>query len=336
MNSAAALLSEASVQARWIDHVTLGVLAVVTFYAFLIFSAILFFMARYRHTAQANRAGADNLPRRTIETIWIVVPTVTGLVLFAWSAIVYRRIYETPDRAVDVYVVAKQWMWKFQHANGKREIDQLHLPVGATARLLMTSQDVIHSFFVPAFRLKQDVLPGRYTSYTVTPTKPGTFHLFCSQYCGTLHSGMIGSVIVMKPAEYQRWLNGHLGQGGSMSSEGRGLFAKLACATCHRPGSDGRAPNLEGLFGRTVTLTDGRTVTADETYIRESILEPGKKVVMGYRPIMPVFKDQITEEQLVRLIEYIKSLRNEPDIVAPSELPLNPNKIEQMRLRSTP
>jgi cytochrome c oxidase subunit 2 len=202
-------------------------------------------------------------------------------------------------------------MWKLQHEEGQREINQLHIPVGKDIKLIMTSQDVIHSFYVPAFRIKQDVLPGRYTTAWFRATKAGTYHLFCAEYCGTQHSGMVGSVVVMEPAEYQAWLSGG-GATQSLAQTGEAMFQQLGCSTCHRTDTQGRGPNLTGLYGKKVMLADGRTVVADENYIRESILVPGAKIVSGFQPVMPVFQGLVTEEQLNSLIAYVKSLNQAP------------------------
>jgi cytochrome c oxidase subunit 2 len=218
-----------------------------------------------------------------------------------------------PSETTDIYVVGKQWMWKFQHLDGQREINELHVPVGRAIRLIMTSEDVIHDVFVPAFRVKADVIPGRYTNIWFQPTKPGRYHLFCAEYCGTKHSGMIGEVVVMDATEYQAWLSGG-GPEGSLAEGGAKLFASLACNTCHRPDAQGRGPVLEGLFGRTVTLQSGETATVDEAYVRESILNPSAKVAAGFQPIMPTFQGLVTEEQLLELIEYVKSLQTMPQV----------------------
>src|ERR1700692_1923202 len=204
----------------------------------------------------------------------------------------------TPPRdAAQVYVVAKQWMWKLQHMEGPREINPLHVPVGRDVKLIMTSQDVIHSFYIPAFRLKQDVLPGRYTTLWFRATRPGTYHLFCAEYCGTMHSGMIGDVVVMEPAQYQSWLSGGAPV-GSLAQNGQTLFQQLGCTTCHRSDVQGRGPNLTGLFGKQVQLEDGRSVIADENYVRESILNPAAKVVSGYKPGMPTFTGIVSAAKL--------------------------------------
>ncbi len=207
--------------------------------------------------------------------------------------------------------MAKQWMWKIEHAEGQHELNELHVPVGRDVRLIMTSQDVIHSFYIPAFRIKQDVLPGRYTMEWFHATKPGTYHLFCAEYCGTMHSGMVGDIVVMTQPDYEVWMAGGK-PGGSMASSGADLFQSLGCVTCHRADAQGRGPSLVGVFGKPVLLEDGRTVVADENYVRESIMSPAAKVVNGYKPIMPVFQGLVTDEQLNSLVAYVKSLSQPP------------------------
>jgi len=270
----------------------------------LIFGAVIYFAARYRHQ---RGVPAEQIEGSTpLEVTWSIIPLAVFMVIFAWGAVVYFKSRTPPRDATEVYVVAKQWMWKMEHAEGQREINELHVPVGRDVKLIMTSQDVIHSFFVPAFRMKQDVLPGRYTVAWFRATKPGTYHLFCSQYCGTQHSGMIGSIVVMEPAQYEAWMSG--GSTGPLSATGEKLFAELGCSTCHRTDTQGRGPNLQGVFGKPVLLQDGRTVTADENYIRESILDPGAKIVNGFKPVMPTFQGLVSEEQLNALVAYVKSL----------------------------
>jgi cytochrome c oxidase subunit 2 len=228
------------------------------------------------------------------------------MVIFAWGAVVFFQSRTPPRDSTEVYVVAKQWMWKLEHAEGQREINELHVPVGRDVKLIMTSQDVIHSFFVPAFRMKQDVLPGRYTVAWFRATKPGTYHLFCTQYCGTQHSGMIGDIVVQEPAQYEAWMSG--GSTGPLSATGEKVFSELGCVTCHRADSTGRGPSLQGVFGKPVALEDGRSVMADENYIRECILDPGSKRVKGFQPIMPTFQGIVSEEQVNALVAYVKSL----------------------------
>src|SRR6202158_4733279 len=270
----------------------------------LIFVALTYFAARYRH-----RRGvlAETIEGSTpLELTWSIIPFFVFMVIFAWGAVVYFKSRTPPRDSTEVYVVAKQWMWKLEHAEGQREINELHVPVGRDVKMIMTSQDVIHSFFIPAFRIKQDVLPGRYTVAWFRATKAGTYHLFCAEYCGTQHSGMIGSIVVQEPAQYEAWMNG--GTSGPLSATGEKIFAELGCVTCHRMDTPGRGPNLQGVFGKPVLLADGRTVTADENYIRESILDPGAKVVNGFKPVMPTFQGLVSEEQLNALVAYVKSL----------------------------
>jgi cytochrome c oxidase subunit 2 len=229
------------------------------------------------------------------------------MVIFVWGAKLFFVSFDPPPNALEINVVAKQWMWKVQHPEGKSEIDELHIPAGQPVKLLLTSQDVIHDFFVPAFRVKKDVLPGRYTTLWFEASKPGTYHLFCAQYCGTQHSGMVGRIIVMEPPAYATWVGGG-GTGGSMTAAGQKLFQTLGCATCHLPNDTGRGPSLVGLIGKTVALQGGKSVTADENYIRESILEPRAKIVRGYEPVMPIFKGSVSEEGVMQILSYIKSL----------------------------
>jgi len=222
--------------------------------------------------------------------------------------VLYLRNARAPAGTVEMYVVAKQWMWKIQHPEGKREINELHVPIGVPIRMIMTSEDVIHSFYIPAFRIKQDVLPGRYTTMWFQPTQAGEFHLFCAEYCGTEHSKMGGTVHVMEPGDYERWLTGGVA-GESMAAAGAALFESLACSSCHRAEGGGRGPALEGLLGTQVQLEDGRKVLADETYLRESILNPRAMIVGGYQPLMPTFQGQVSEEQVLQLIAYLKSMK---------------------------
>jgi cytochrome c oxidase subunit 2 len=293
-----------------VDALMIFLLVVTGSVTALVFILILVFAVKYRkrpgHQAEQIEG---SLP---LEITWSVVPLVIFLVFFAWGAIVYFQ-ERTPARdSSEVYVVAKQWMWKLQHESGQSEINSLHIPVGRDVKLIMTSQDVIHSFYVPAFRIKQDVLPGRYTYVWFRPTKPGTYHLFCAEYCGTMHSGMIGEIYVMNPADYQAWLGGG-GATGSLATTGQGLFQQLGCSTCHRLDTQGRGPNLVGVFGKPVLLEDGRTVIADEDYVRESILSPAAKVVSGFKPIMPTFQGLVSDEQVNALVAYVKSLSKAPE-----------------------
>jgi len=269
------------------------------------------FGIRYRAGSKAPRhediPAAQARARRRVELAWTLTPTLLFLGAFVWASRLYVQRADTPPNAVEVFVVARQWMWKLQHPGGQREIDEMHVPRGQPVRLVMTSQDVIHSFFVPAFRLKQDVLPGSYTEMWFTPTRAGTYHLFCAEYCGTDHARMGGDIVVMEPVAFERWLNAHRG-GPDMAARGEARFREFGCSGCHGENASVHAPNLAGLYGGSVPLSDGSTVIADERYIRDSILLPRKEVVAGYAPIMPSFAGQIGEEDILDLIAYIKSL----------------------------
>lgn len=274
-----------------------------------IFSMIVVFALRYRrqHGHEAEQIEGST----ALEITWSVVPLGIFLVIFAWGAFIFFQERTPPRDASEIYVVAKQWMWKLEHVEGQREINELHVPVGRDVKMIMTSQDVIHSFYIPAFRIKQDVLPGRYTTAWFRATKPGVYHLFCAEYCGSQHSGMIGQIVVMEPAQYEAWLSGG-SSSGSLASNGESIFQQLGCVTCHRSDTQGRGPNLAGIFGKPVQLEDGLTVVADENYVRESILSPSAKVVKGFKPIMPVFQGLVSEEQLTELVAYVKSLSAAP------------------------
>lgn len=298
------LLADASSAAGRFDWLMLSLLLITGTMAVLLAGLIIFFSIRYHKGSGADRTNPPS-GARGLEAAWTVIPLLMFLGIFTWAALDYAQLYRVPDDALPVFVVAKQWMWKVQHANGRREIDELHVPLGEPVKLVMTSQDVIHSFFIPAFRVKQDVVPGRYTSLWFKATKAGTYHLFCAEYCGTDHAGMRGRVIVMPPDEYARWLQ----QGDTASgiaAQGFSLFRKYGCSGCHSAGSSVHAPDLNGLLGRTVHLQDGRSLIADENYVRDSILLPKKDVVAGYAPIMPSFAGQVSEEDILALIEYIR------------------------------
>jgi cytochrome c oxidase subunit 2 len=295
---------QASTMASRVDALYIFLLIVTGMMTLLIFICLVYFAARFRYRPGVR---AEQIEGSTaLEVTWSTIPFLIFMVIFAWGAVVYFKERTPPSDSTDVYVVAKQWMWKLEHAEGQREINELHIPVGRDVRMIMTSQDVIHSFFIPAFRIKQDVLPGRYTVAWFRATKPGVYHLFCAEYCGTQHSGMVGSIVVLEPAQYETWMNG--GSTGPLSATGEKIFAELGCSTCHRSDTQGRGPNLHGVFGKPVQLEDGRTVTADENYLRECILDPGTKRVKGFQPIMPTFQGLVSEEQVNALIAYIKSI----------------------------
>jgi cytochrome c oxidase subunit 2 len=275
----------------------------------LISAILIFFVIRYR------RRTPYEIPRpiagsHKLETLWTVIPFLIAMTIFGWSAKVYFEQYSPPENAMEVYVVGKQWMWKIQHSTGQREINELHVPVGKKIKLIMTTEDVIHDFFLPAFRTKMDVVPGKYTVQWFEATKTGKFPIYCAEYCGMNHSGMIGTVTVMEPREFDNWLSGNTST-TSPAVAGQELFQTLGCASCHgATGEGGRGPSLHGIYGAQTTLQGGQKITADEAYIRESILNPQAKLVDGFGPIMPTFQGQVSEEQLVQLIAYIKSLQS--------------------------
>jgi cytochrome c oxidase subunit 2 len=289
------------IDALYLFTVTLSVLA-----SALIVGAILTFMVRYRRR-RADEIGHRETAGDWLEITWTIIPTIVFLGLFFWGAKVYFSTYRVPEGADRYYVVGKQWMWKYQHPAGNREINDLHVPVGRPIELVITSEDVIHSFYVPAFRVKRDAVPGRYSTAWFEATKTGTYDIFCAEYCGAEHSLMIGKITVMEPADYEAWLEDKLPT-QSLAASGEELFQQKSCNTCHRIDSDARAPILHGVYGSEVALIGGEIVTADDNYIRESIVNPAEKVVAGYQPIMPTYKGQLTEEELLELMSYIQSL----------------------------
>ena len=279
--------------------------------AVLIATLVVSFAIKF-HRRHPDEVGAQVHGGLVLELAWTFVPFVIAMVIFFWGAKVYMVMASPPAETLNIYIVGKQWMWKVQHTTGQREINQLHVPVGRPVKLIMTSEDVIHNFSIPAMRVKADVIPGRFVQIWFEPTRPGTYQVFCAEYCGTQHSGMIGQVVVMEAPDYQAWLSGGAAE-GSLASTGEKLFADLACNTCHRPDSRGRGPVLQNVFGHPVQLHDGAVVTADENYLRESILTPGVKITAGYQPVMPAFQGLVSEEQLLALIEYVKSLSTQQE-----------------------
>ena len=297
---------QASTTAHQVDALYLVLTVISLFFMVIVFLPILFFCVKYRRGSPADRSNPSS-GSNMVEIGWTTVPTVMGIGLFVWGAVDYFRMERMPGNAVDVQVVGKQWMWKIQHAEGRREINELHIPVDRTVALTMTSQDVIHSFFVPAFRVKQDVVPGRYTGQWFKPTRIGEYHIFCSQYCGTQHARMIGRVVVMQPQAYERWLRTGE-QTESIVRTGERLFHDRGCSGCHAPNSVFHAPLLEGLYRQPVPLADGTVVTADDQYLRDSILQPTKQISAGYDNIMPSFAGHLSEEEIMQLIAYLKAI----------------------------
>jgi cytochrome c oxidase subunit 2 len=310
-----------------VDALTHFLLLASGFVTLLVLVLIVTFAIKYRRRSE-DEVPPATISRVRLEIFWSVVPLCVFMVMFYWGASLYVDMRRPADHALEIHVTGKQWMWKLQHPGGQREIDELHVPIGRPVRLIMISQDVIHSFFIPEFRIKQDVLPGSYTTQWFTATKPGVYHLFCAEYCGTMHSGMVGRVVAMEPAAYEAWLAGVTPDEPPPASGAR-LFTALGCVQCH--GQNG--PTLAGLYNSSVKLADGSTVVADENYLRESILNPPAKIVAGFAPLMPSYRGQLTDEQVDQLVQYIKSLgaaaspsggaRDPIDAAMPATRPIN-------------
>lgn len=310
-------LPAASANAPEVDYLLLALLVISGAVLALVFGLMLFYMVKYRASSGIDRGAVAQKTWR-IETAWTVATLVIFFGLFVWGADLYVRLFQPPAGALKIYVIAKQWMWKVEHIGGQREIDAVHLPIGRPIELVMTSEDVIHDFSVPAFRIKHDVLPGRYETLWFTAERPGTYHLFCTQLCGTGHANMVGEIVAMPAPDYQKWLEQN-GASETLAAAGKTLFMRYGCSGCHggngaggsQAASTARAPPLAGLYGSPVPLSDGTVVTADDRYIRDSILTPKMQVVASYAPVMPSFAGQVGEEDLLKLIAYIKSLAPE-------------------------
>jgi len=296
----------ASAYAGTLDFLFISLLVIAALTTALVVFLLVLFAAKYRHSSTAPR---DEPTKKTWR--WEVGWTAASLLVFVglamWGADLYLKLYNPPADALQIFVVGKQWMWKAEHPGGQREINELHVPAGQDVRLVMASQDVIHSFYIPALRIKQDVVPGRYETMWFRADKVGRYHLFCAEYCGTDHAHMGGWLTVMSPRDYGNWLRD---QGGQMTlaAQGQSLFHRYGCSGCHEPGGTVRAPNLNGVYGSPVPLSDGSVVVADEAYVRDSILNPKRQVAAGYQPVMPTFAGQLSEDDLVKLVAYIQSL----------------------------
>ena len=301
---------QASKVAGEVDTLLLWLVVLTGAVTLAIAVVMIFFLAKYR-----KRAAADRTPPRTenlaVEVTWSLVPFFIFLGLFGWGAKIYFKESIDPKNAIEVHVIGKQWMWKLEHLQGKREINELHVPLGETVKLVMTSQDVIHSFFMPAFRIKEDVLPGRYTTQWFKATKLGISPVFCAQYCGTNHALMIGQVVVMTPTDFAAWLKTGR-ETVSVAQRGEQLFHSFGCSGCHAAQAAVRAPLLEGIYGSQVPLVDGRIVHADERYLRDCILIPNTQIVAGFDPVMPSFQGRISEDDLFAIITYLKSIGSSP------------------------
>jgi cytochrome c oxidase subunit 2 len=306
MNQIPFFPEQASTTAAQIDSLYFVLLGLSLVFAVLIAGFVIFFGIRYRRDADVNRSNPLH-ESMALEFGWSFIPFLLAMGIFGWSALVYFNIYSPPADSLEIYVMGKQWMWHIQHPSGKSEINELHVPINQPVKLLLTSQDVIHSFYVPAFRLKQDALPGRYTTMWFEATKAGEYHLFCAEYCGTDHSRMIGKVVAMEPQDYQAWLSGS-GSSETMAEAGERLFNQNGCSSCHLPDGNGIGPSLVGLYGREQMLDSGATVVADEAYLRESIIDPQAKIAAGYQPVMASYDGIISEGGILQIIAYVKSL----------------------------
>ena len=297
---------EASEYARHIDWIYLGLVGLSAIIVGLVVALMVSFGIRYRRGSPAKRGRLPEWVSRDVEIGWTVATLFAFVFIFWFAAATFITSIGAAPRALEIHVVGKQWMWKIEHPNGVREINELHVPMNVPVRLVMISQDVIHSFFLPALRIKQDVLPGRYTSESFTADKAGTYNLFCAEYCGTDHAKMGGRIVIMTKPDYQKWIDAQPGA-QNLAEKGRQLFTRLGCAGCHFEKGHTRAPDLAGVYGSYVRLADGRTVRADEAYLRDSILQPARDIVAGYTPIMPSFKSTVSEDQIFDLVAFIKS-----------------------------
>ena len=312
------MLPQASSLAPRVDGIFWALTGISVATMLLVGTLVLVFALRYRRGSAAPRGAVPERIGNTVEIGWTVATLFVFVFVFWFAAALDTEQFEIPKNAMEIHVVAKQWMWKIEHPNGAREINALHVPIGVPVRLVMTSQDVIHSFFVPAFRIKQDVLPGRYVQAWFKATQTGTFHLFCTEYCGTDHSRMIGGIVVQTPDDYAKWTAAQP-QGDSLADQGKRLFVQMGCTGCHGPDARVRAPSLAGVYGRPVPVAGGGFVQADEAYLRDSILEPQKDVIAGYAPVMPSYAGVASEEDVIRLVAYLKSGKVAPGSPAAPE-----------------
>jgi cytochrome c oxidase subunit 2 len=261
--------------------------------------------SKKRHPVAVQIEGSTML-----EATWTIIPLGLFLIMFVWGALIYFRVYTPPANAMNIYVVGKQWMWKAEHPGGQHEINSLHVPTGRAVQLTLISQDVFHSFSIPAFRVKREAIPGRYTTVWFEATTPGTYHLFCTQYCGTDHSHMVGDIVVMTPDDFRKWLASST-SGASLAQNGERLFASLSCAACHNARPDARGPSLANVYGAKLTMANGHTTIVDEAFLRDAILNPSQHVTQGYAPIMPTYQGQISEDGVIALVEFLKNLNSD-------------------------
>src|ERR1700733_6353774 len=307
LHASALFPSEASTIAPYADALYFFLIGMTIVGLILVGALVLGFSIRYRK--ERNPVATQVEGSTLLEATWTIIPLAIFLVTFVWGALLYFRIYNPPTNAMNIYIVGKQWMWKAEHPGGQHEIDALHVPIGRPVQLTMISQDVFHSFSIPAFRVKREVIPGRYTTVSFEATQAGTYHLFCTQYCGTNHSAMIGEVTVLSPDDYEKWTQTST-SGMSLAQNGERLFASMGCNACHSGSAAARGPNLAGVYGSKLQLTNGSQVLVNDAYLRDSILNPSQHITAGYAPIMPTYQGQISEDGLIDLVEYIKSMQS--------------------------
>ena len=307
LHHAALFPTEASNISPYVDALYFFLLLMTLFGVVVVGALVIGFSIRYRR--ERNPVATQVEGSTLLEATWTIIPLAIFLLVFVWGALLYFRIYNPPTNAMNIYVVGKQWMWKAEHPGGQHEINALHIPVGKPIQLTMISQDVFHSFSIPDFRVKREVIPGRYSTVWFEATEPGVYHLFCTQYCGTQHSGMIGQITAMTPDDYKKWLQEST-SGMSLAQNGERLFASMGCNSCHSGNAAARGPNLAGVYGSKLTLTDGSQVLVNDAYLRDAILNPSQHVTAGFAPIMPTYQGQISEDGLIDLVEYIKNLQS--------------------------
>ena len=307
LHASALFPAEASGIAPYVDALYFFLVLITIVGTTLVAILLLVFSIRYRR--EKNPVATQIEGSTLLEATWTIIPLAIFLVTFVWGALLYFRIYDPPTNAMNIYVVGKQWMWKAEHPGGQHEIDALHVPMGKPIQLTMISQDVFHSFSIPDFRIKREVIPGRYTTVWFEATQVGTYHLFCTQYCGTQHAGMVGEVTVMTPGDYKKWLE-QSNSGQSLAQNGERLFASMGCNSCHNGSAAARGPSLAGVYGSKLTLTDGRQILVDDAYLRDAILNPSEHVTAGFSPIMPTYQGQISEDGLIDLVEFIKNMQS--------------------------
>ena len=305
LHASALFPAEASTIAPWTDALYFFLLGMTLVGLLLVGALVFYFSLTYRkekHPVATQVEGSTLL-----EATWTIIPLAIFLVTFVWGALLYFRIYNPPTNAMNIYIVGKQWMWKAEHPGGQHEINNLHVPIGRPVQLTMISQDVFHSFSIPDFRVKREVIPGRYSTVWFQATEAGTYHIFCTQYCGTAHSAMIGEITAMTPDEYTKWTQQST-SGMSLAQNGERLYASMGCNACHNGSAAARGPNLAGVYGSKLQLTNGSQVLVNDAYLRDAILNPSQHVTAGYAPIMPTYQGQISEEGLIDLVEFIKNL----------------------------